>query len=178
MELSMSGRPVSRWLFGKLPSQGDFVSRGIDHAFRDQLDAWLSVQMETAQSAFDDFNDRYMAAPACNFVDRDPEGLWSGGALCASVDRVGRQFPIILAAPARDAEEATAVSGACLAALHEAFEHGWEASDLHEAELVPAELPWAPDSPAWALLGEEGPAHVEADRYPTGIVAAMLEMAG
>ncbi len=173
----MSCLPLGRWLFGKLPAQGDFVSRGIDHAFRERLDHWLSHEMEAAKGAFPDFETRYVHAPAWNFVDRNDDGSWSGGALCASVDRVGRRFPVILAAPAADVAAAAAISAGCLGALHDAFAGGWDADSLHAAPLAPAELPWLPDGPQWALVGEDGPAYVVTQRFPEGIVSVMLDMA-
>jgi type VI secretion system ImpM family protein len=177
MELSMSCQPVSRWLFGKLPALGDFVSRGIERDFRDSLDLWLSSAMETARNRFDDFEERYDRAPAWNFVHGDGDGGWHGGALCASMDRAGRRFPLIMAASASSAEEAAALSGACLEALYDALALGWDADSLHAVELAPAQLPWNPQSTEWALLAEDGPAYTATDRFPGGIVSVMLEMA-
>lgn len=173
----MSCHPVNRWLFGKLPALGDFVSRGIERDFRDSLDLWLSAAIETARNRFDDFNDRYDSAPAWNFVDLSPDGHWSGGALCASVDRAGRRFPLIMAAPAEDAGHAVLQSGACLDALYAALAEGWDADSLVSAELSPVELPWNPQATEWALLGEDGPAYTASERFPGGIVSVMLEMA-
>lgn len=177
----MSCRPVgpaghARWLFGKLPTQGDFISRGLDHEVRDSLDAWLSAEMERAREAFADFEDRYAAAPACNFVDLDAAGRWSGGVLCPSVDRVGRRFPVILSVPATGAEDAAGISGACLSAIHEAFTSGWDADSLIAAEMSPIEMPWQPERAEWALVSEDGPAYVAQERFPDGIVKAMLDM--
>lgn len=173
----MSCRPVSRWLFGKLPALGDFVSRGIEREFRDELDRWLSDEMEQARITYPDFEERYDIAPAWNFVDCDETGLWSGGALCASVDRAGRRFPVIMAAPADDPEQAAGLSAACLSALCDALSQGWDADGLHAAELAPTQLPWNPVATEWVLLGEEGPAYTATDRFPGGIVSVMLEMA-
>jgi type VI secretion system ImpM family protein len=176
MELSMSCQPVTRWLFGKLPAQGDFVARGLDHPSRDSLDRWLSAEMETAKGKFPDFEARYDQAPAWNFVECDADGQWSGGALCASIDRAGRRFPLLMAAPAVDAAAAVAISGACLEALYGALTWNWDADVLHSAELDPVSLPWTPASTEWALLGEDGPAYTATDRFPGGIVSIMLEM--
>ncbi len=175
----MSCRPVGRWFFGKLPAQGDFVWRGIDdYALRDGIDRWLADDVGAARAAFADFEERYDRAPAWNFVDCDPGGRWSGGALCASVDRVGRRYPLIMAAPAGDPAEAAALSGACLAALADALAEGWDADSLHAADLAPASSPWSPQESQWALLGEEGPpAYIASERFPRGIVSVMLEMA-
>jgi hypothetical protein len=97
--------------------------------------------------------------------------------MCASVDQVGRRFPVIMAAPAADVAEATALSGACLTALCQAFAEGWDADTLMAADLIPAPLPWTPEEPEWALLGEDGPALVLGGRFPQGVVSAMLEIA-
>ncbi len=173
----MSHRPLTRWLFGKLPAQGDFVSRGLDYGLRDALDAWLTAQVADARGRSPDFEERYDAAPAWHFVDRDPDGAWSGGALCASLDAAGRRFPVMLAAPANDAAHAAQQAGACLEALYGAFGGGWDADALHAAPLAAGEAPWAPEGPEWVLIGEDGPGAVLPGRFPTRVIATMLEMA-
>jgi hypothetical protein len=136
--------------------------------------------MQVAKEAFDDFDERYTHAPACHFVNVDGDGNWSGGAMVASVDRVGRQFPMILSEPAEDAEQAAAASGTCLAALYQAFSSGWDADSLLGArfgDLEDIALPWSPEAAQWALVGEDGPAWVAQEKYPEGIISVMLEMA-
>lgn len=177
----MSCRPVGHWLFGKIPGQGDFVCRGLDDfAMRDGVDHWLSADLAAAKTAYPDFDARYDTAPAWNFVDCDPDGRWSGGALCASVDRVGRRYPVILAAPADDAAAAAAVSGACLSALGAAFVQGWDADALYAARLDPAAHggDWRPTAAQWALLGEDdAPVYAADGRFPRDVVSKMLELA-
>ncbi|MBW8785903.1 MAG: type VI secretion system-associated protein TagF [Novosphingobium sp.] len=174
----MSCRPLTRWLFGKLPAQGDFVSRGLDHEMRDALDHWLSAEMEAAHERFgDSFDDRYFSAPAWCFVDRDVAGAWTGGALCASVDAAGRKFPLLMATPANDCAEALGCAAQSLEALYEGIDGRWIADRLIAAEPQPGALPWQPADPAWALLGEDGAACVLPGRFPAGVVAAMLELA-
>ena len=178
MELSMSSRPVKRWMFGKLPALGDFVSRGLDHAMRDALDRWLSAGLEAAQAHFaGDFEARYGAAPAWCFIDRDAEGGWSGGAMCASIDAAGRRFPLLMGAPAEDAGEAVGLAGACRDVLYRALAEQWDASRMVECELTALDLGWASDGPAWALVGDEGPPVVVAGRFPENVVPLMLECA-
>jgi type VI secretion system protein ImpM len=183
MELSMScgslGRwPEGRWLFGKMPAHGDFVARGIDAAERDQLDRWLTAEMEAARTVWAaEFDDRYAAAPAWCFIGADVRGGWSGGMLCASMDRVGRLFPLALAGPADDPADAVAVAGGCLDLVAEAFAQGWDADRLNGSALVPVPLPWAPSAEAWALVGEDGPAIELPGLQPRGIVERMVEMA-
>jgi type VI secretion system ImpM family protein len=174
----MSCRPVTRWMFGKLPALGDFVSRGLDFPLRDSLDDWLSSEMAAALGRFpEDFEERYFAAPAWSFVDCDNQGQWSGGALCASVDAVGRKFPVMAAASSEDVESASVMAGACLDILHHALAEGWDADAVQLSALEPAELPWQPQAPEWALIGEDGPGLIKPGRFPQGIIMAMMEMA-
>lgn len=174
----MSCRPVDRWLFGKLPSLGDFVSRGLDFAFRDALDLWLSQQIGEARAALgEQFDDRYFAAPAWCFVDCDPQGQWSGGSLCASVDAAGRKFPLMAGVPANDAGEAAQLAGGCLEMLYAALAEGWDADRLQAAELTGVDLGWQPDQACWAMVGEDGSAIEAPGRFPAGVVQRMLDMA-
>lgn len=165
-------------MFGKLPSLGDFVARGLDFSLRDAIDSWLSAQMQQGRDRFAaEFEPRYDGAPAWCFVDCDPDGRWSGGALCASVDAAGRRFPVLLAAPANDSAEAAAIAGGCLETLYAAFAKGWDADALHAGPIEPADLGWSPTGPAWALLAEDGPAAELPGRFPDGVVTTMMELA-
>jgi type VI secretion system ImpM family protein len=178
MELSLSDRPLGRWLFGKLPAHGDFVGRGLRADLRDALDQWLSAGMAEAAARFgDDFEHRYFAAPAWVYVDRDRAGRWSGGALCASVDGVGRKFPVMSGEPADDAPQAVQTAGASLERLYTALAQGWTADRLITAEVPATGLDWQADAPAWALIGEAGPPIVVPGRFPDGVIAAMMEVA-
>ena len=178
MELSLSDRPLGRWLFGKLPEHGDFVARGLRADLRDALDAWLSAGMAEAAARFGgDFEGRYFAAPAWVYVDRDPAGHWSGGALCASVDRVGRKFPVVTGDVAEDAGHAAQVAAACLERLYAGLAQGWTADRTIDAEPSAATLDWQVDGPAWALIGETGPPVVLPGRFPDGVIATMVEVA-
>lgn len=175
----MSCRAMTRWLFGKLPALGDFVARGLDRAAQDRLDTWLSEEMTVARERYGDaFADRYQTAPAWHFVDADLEGRWSGGALCASVDRAGRFFPLIVAQAAGTLASAAAVAAGCLDLIYAALHHGWTADQLATAPLVPAEVAWQPQSAAWALIGVDGPAVEIAGKFPPGVIARMMELAG
>ena len=174
----MSRRPLGRWMFGKLPVLGDFVSRGLEFPLRDALDHWLSAEMHGAHQRFGDaFDDLYFAAPAWCFVDCDPDGQWSGGALCASVDAAGRKFPVMAAAPADDLAAARLLAGGCLDALHGAFAEGCDADGLQASTIPPTELPWQPSGCSWALVGEDGPAMTLPGRFPQGILTVMMELA-
>ena len=174
----MSRRPLTRWLFGKLPARGDFLSRGLDFAMRDAIDQWLSADIAAARARFGAaFDTRWQAAPPWCFVDADDLGQWSGGGLCASVDAAGRAFPLVIAVPANDPGEAAAAAGGCVEALHAALGTGWSADDLQVAPITPVALGWQPAAPAWALIGEAGPPLVAPGRFPRGVVSRMLEVA-
>lgn len=85
--------------FGKLPSQGDFVSRRLHWDFTSGWDDWLQRGMARARADLGAvWNERYLTAPLWRFQLAPgivgPTawiGLWF-----ASVDRVGRQFPLCL----------------------------------------------------------------------------------
>lgn len=174
----MSCRPLDRWMFGKLPALGDFVARGLDFPLRDAIDSWLSAQMQEGRERFGaGFEARYDAAPAWYFVDCDPDGKWSGGAMCASIDAAGRRFPVLLATPANDGVEAAALAGGCLEAIYAAFGNGWGADTLHASAIEPVELDWKPQGPAWALLAQDGLASELPGRFPAGVVTTMMELA-
>ena len=174
----MSQRALGPWLFGKLPSLGDFVSRGLDQSMRDRIDRWLSQEMETARAKLgDNFNGQFDAAPVWNFVDCDDDGRWAGGALCASQDKAGRRFPLIMAAPASDATTAAALSAGCLSAMCQAFTESWDADGLATATIMPEETGWQPQGPEWALLADSGPALILPGSFPQGAITMMVEMA-
>jgi type VI secretion system ImpM family protein len=174
----MSSQPLKPWLFGKLPALGDFVSRGIDMATRDRLDGWLSGEMEAARGHWGEgFEARYDMAPAWTFVACDEAGNWSGGALCASIDRAGRRFPLVAAAPAPDVATAAGTGAAMIEAMYQGFAEGWDADLLLAATLAPVSVPWQPSEPEWALVGEHGPVVRLPGAFPDGVVDRMLELA-
>lgn len=88
-------------LFGKLPSRGDFVARRLDPACRDALDTWLQAGILTSRRVLGDAWLRaYLHAPVWRFAC--PAGACGAaplaGVLMPSMDRVGRYFPLVLAA--------------------------------------------------------------------------------
>lgn len=178
--LRESHRPPGPWLFGKIPAHGDFISRGLEPALHEALDLWLSAELARARAKFGDFDERYVRAAAWHFVDCDSAGNWSGGALCPSVDAVGRRFPIVVAAPAADAGQATAVAHAALDLIFAALGGGWEATRLHEAlgAMVPAtgSAP-EPAQSVWAIEADDGTRIEMTGRFPEGLVERMLELA-
>ncbi|CDN51833.1 type VI secretion system-associated protein TagF [Neorhizobium galegae] len=87
--------------FGKLPSHGDFVSIGLGRKLQAALDAWLQSSLHAIQAEFgNQWERRFRSMPSWRFiVDRD---LWGpatvAGVIVPSLDRVGRSFPLVLAA--------------------------------------------------------------------------------
>jgi type VI secretion system protein ImpM len=88
--------------FGKVPTQGDFVSNGLQRSLADALDRWLRESIQKSQRQMGrDWLDAFLVAPiwrmalAPGTLGPDPVI----GLMMPSVDRVGRYFPLIIAAP-------------------------------------------------------------------------------
>jgi type VI secretion system protein ImpM len=92
-------------LHGKLPARGDFVSRRLDADFVAEWDAWLQRMMSESREALGErWLECFLSAPVWRFVL--PAGMFSrrgwAGLMLPSVDRVGRYFPLTIAAPIRE----------------------------------------------------------------------------
>ncbi len=87
--------------FGKLPARGDFVSRRLDHKFRAGFDEWLQKSIAISQRQLGEgWLPAYLNAPIWRFV-LGPDLCGEApaiGVMMPSVDRVGRYFPLVLAA--------------------------------------------------------------------------------
>ncbi len=88
-------------LFGKLPSRGDFVQLGLPGSFVRPWDAWLQQVMAGSQARMGEgWLAAFLESPVWRFAL--PCGMCGAGAvlglLMPSVDRVGRYFPLTLAA--------------------------------------------------------------------------------
>lgn len=90
--------PVSAWVFGKMPAHGDFVSRGLDDDTVAAGDAVLAEAMALAAHRWDlDWDEVYVETPVWRFI-ASPGVFgqqWTAGVFLASVDAVGRQFPLV-----------------------------------------------------------------------------------
>jgi type VI secretion system protein ImpM len=86
--------------FGKLPSEGDFVSRRLPWEFTSAWDDWLQQGMQASRGALGErWLELYLSAPVWRF--QLAPGVcgplaWRG-LFFASVDRVGRYYPLTLA---------------------------------------------------------------------------------
>ena len=86
--------------YGKLPSEGDFVTRRLPWEFTSVWDDWLQQGMQASRAALGErWLELYLSAPIWRFQVAPgvcgPSG-WRG-LFFASVDRVGRYFPLTLA---------------------------------------------------------------------------------
>lgn len=88
--------------FGKIPSLGDFFRNDLPRSFIEPWDTWLQAGISSAHSLLgEDWDSRYLTAPIWRFSlpanQSGPNAI--SGVLVPSVDRVGRHFPLTLAAP-------------------------------------------------------------------------------
>jgi len=86
--------------YGKLPSEGDFVTRRLPWDFTTPWDEWLQRGMLASREALGArWLERYLAAPVWRF--RLAPGVCGPTGWCGlffpSVDRVGRYFPMTVA---------------------------------------------------------------------------------
>lgn len=164
----MSCLPLTSWLFGKLPSHGDFVSRGLAPALRERIDHWLSEEMARALSDHGDaFEERYDAAPPWRFV----EGA-EGGVICASIDAAGRRFPIFAGLTASSETQAAAAAAACETAIFHTFETGGGADDL--AAILAKSALEDGDPPLQVGWWLDGGDDFLPGRWPNGLISRML----
>ncbi len=88
--------------FGKLPSHGDFISRHLPPGFLQYWDEWLQNVITCSREQLGDgWLDAYLTSPIWRFVlspNIVGDQAWAG-ILMPSVDRVGRYFPLTIAAP-------------------------------------------------------------------------------
>ena len=88
--------------FGKVTSHGDFVARRLPPAFQEAWDGWLQAALAASRQQLGGaWLQHYLTSPIWRFaIDRGvlDEHAWAG-VLMPSVDRVGRHFPLMIAAP-------------------------------------------------------------------------------
>ena len=99
MSLSPDTQPG---IYGKLPGNGDFVTRRLPATFVEPWDQWLQESITVSQDQLGErWLETYLTSPVWRFAlspgtaDQTP---WAG-LLIPSVDRVGRYFPLTLACP-------------------------------------------------------------------------------
>lgn len=151
--------------YGKLPTLGDFASRRLEDDFVEPWDLWLAGALQAHRKALGEaWLDTYRRSPPWRFLLTP--GVIAGaaasvvfaGVLVPSADRVGRHFPLTLAASLAAVPTAAGDIEALLGWLHcledtalDAVQSGWGIDDL-EAALVALAPP------------RNGAASVEAER--------------
>jgi len=103
-------------LFGKLPSHGDFVMRRLPPDVRLCFDDWIQAALVRSRADLGEtWLSTWLSSPLWRFVAGagvvgSGAGAWAG-VMMPSHDRVGRCFPLLLAAPVAG----TPLLGDCLA---------------------------------------------------------------
>ena len=103
--------------YGKLPFVGDFISRNMDYAQIQLIDAWLETGFAALMEADNSWLHFYLSAPVWCF--NLPAGVWGDGTIngliMPSVDRVGLYFPFVVLLPS---EITGAVAKLSITSLH------------------------------------------------------------
>jgi type VI secretion system protein ImpM len=145
-------------LFGKLTSHGDFVTRRLPPSFIAMWDAWLQASLQASRAALGArWLDFYLVAPVWRFAlapGVSGQHAW-GGVLMPSVDRVGRHFPLTLAAAcAGPLPLAEWLGGQWHARMEDLALSTLDAR--FRFDLLEEALRQAPDLPALPTAGERG----------------------
>ena len=108
--------------YGKLPSHGDFIRRGLPDLFVEAWDRWLQRELAEVKYSLDGVpQESYLASPTWRFVlgaGLAGDEVWAG-VVIPSTDRVGRRFPFCVAAGLPSAPSVFR----CGALAHDWFEH-------------------------------------------------------
>ncbi len=100
--IDTAGKETDRiGFFGKVPTNGDFVSTGLDPTFQTELDNWIQSGLHASEQEHgSEWQRLFRATPPWRFVIE--RSLWGKatlvGVLLPSIDRVGRNFPLVIAA--------------------------------------------------------------------------------
>jgi len=123
--------------FGKLPSAGDFVQRRLPSGFVDVWDRHFeSAVAESRNTLGNDWHEAYHVSPVWRFLLAAGvcgESAWAG-IMGPGVDRVGRCFPMVIAAPV------AADLGSCTRALTEGGDWFDAVEQVHAAAQLDATI--------------------------------------
>lgn len=158
-----ASHPIPGW-YGKLPTLGDFASRRLEANFIDPWDAWLAEGIAALRAQSEEhWLAHYLASPVWRFVLMPGvAGLDTAmaGVLMPSVDRVGRYFPLTLAAPLATVPQSVAQVDDLQGWLHQlddtaadALHEDWSVEQLEaELERLPLNTPHGTASAALDAL--------------------------
>ena len=136
--------------YGKLPTLGDFASRRLEADFIEPWDLWLGEGLQAQRDTMGEaWLDAYLQSPPWRFMlmpgvldGFDPE-LVLAGVLIPSVDRVGRYFPLTIAASMTALPATPEGYEALLGWLHrledtalDALQDDWSIEELEDALSV------------------------------------------
>lgn len=136
--------------YGKLPTLGDFASRRLESDFIEPWDVWLGESLQAQRESMGEaWLDAYLQSPPWRFVlmpgvlpGFDPSCVLAG-VLMPSVDRVGRYFPLTIAAAMAHEPRTALEYEALLAWLHrledvalDALHDDWSIDELEEALVI------------------------------------------
>lgn len=149
-------------LFGKLPARGDFVQLGLPRSFITAWDTWLSTMLPASRTLLGaSWLPAWLEAPVWRFALAP--GLCGPGAalglLMPSVDRVGRYFPLTLAAVATGPRLGTPTTdadtwlNACEAAGLAALEQDLAPEEVLAAMPAPPDFVAPPTGSQWWTSG-------------------------
>lgn len=97
--------PAAPGFIGKVPSHGDFVTRRLTAEFKHAWDQWLEAGITVSREQLGgNWPGVFMNSPVWRFALSPGlcgKGAWAG-VMLPSMDRVGRYFPLTLAAPVAD----------------------------------------------------------------------------
>jgi type VI secretion system protein ImpM len=109
--IDLTTPPVAPGLYGKLPILGDFVSRRLPAEFIRPWDDWIQAALSASRAQLGaHWLEIYLTSPIWRFV-LGPGNCGKAalaGVLMPSVDKVGRYFPLTLAAVIDDPRQAPA----------------------------------------------------------------------
>ncbi len=170
--------------YGKLAGRGDFLHRDLPPAFIEAWDAWLAAGMAASQAELGArWLDAYLVSPLWRFAVAP--GLFGGeavtGVMMPSIDRVGRYFPLTVAALL----PANTDLGALVSGPEDWYEQAealllstlGEDAEVEAFESAVARLggPACSVGPSWRQ-GRDGHLHAAA-ATPQGRSAALFELA-
>jgi type VI secretion system ImpM family protein len=138
---------VPGW-FGKIPALGDFATRRLPASFVGPWDEWLSAELAASAEALGGaWGEAYRAAPVLCFCAGPgviDQHAWHG-TVVASYDRVGREFPLTLAAPGAPQKGPETGWGPWVAVARRALIPGYSPAGLDEALAGLCAAPPGPD---------------------------------